>query len=170
VLTGLDRTDAEWAFRAIALASPGGLGDVSEHDVRNPPTVTLLEAMKAAVERDRIAAQYAQGFFEIFHVALPPLRSFLTSSGNEADAASMLYMFLLATVPDSHLVRKFGQDVATKVLLDAKVLFKGLDGQPANVQRERLLDFDTKLKKNGWNPGTTADYTVAAVFLHRLIS
>lgn len=170
VLSGLDQADAGWAFRAIALASPGGLGEASEHDVHKPPTVTLLEAMKAAADRDRIAAQYAFGFFEIFHLALPPYRSFLQSSSSEAEAVSMLFMFLLATVPDTHLVRKFGQDDATRVLIEAKALFKSLDGQPVEKQRERLLDFDTRLKKEGRNPGTTADYTVATIFLHRLIS
>lgn len=170
VLAGLDRADADWAFQAIALASPGGLGEPPEHDVRQPPSVTLLEAMKAAADRDRIAAQYAHGFFEIFHVALPPYRSFLQSSSEDAEAVSSLFLFLLATVPDTHLVRKFGQGAATQVLIEAKGLLKNLHGQKADVQRDRLLDFDAQMKKSGQNPGTTADYTVATIFLHRLLS
>src|SRR5215831_11873024 len=48
LLHGLDREDAALAFRAIALASPGGLGRVERYDVRAPATVSLREAMTAA--------------------------------------------------------------------------------------------------------------------------
>ncbi len=165
----LDRNDAAWAFKAIALASPGGLGEAAEHDVRKPATVALVEAMKAAADRDRIAAQYAYGFFDVFNVALPPLNHFLMHSGDEAEAASRLYLFLLATVPDSHLVRKAGQDRATLVLLEAKSIFKQAEGLEAHARRERLLAWDSKLKAEGLNPGTTADLTVATLFLRNIL-
>jgi triphosphoribosyl-dephospho-CoA synthase len=168
-LAALDRQDTDWAFRAIALANPGGLGDVPEHDVRKPAGVTLLDAMKAASGRDRIAAQYATGFFEIFHVALPPLRVFRKME-TEVEAAALLFLFLLATVPDSHLVRKFGQETASIVLLEAKALLKSFGELSAGARREPLLAFDAKLKQQGLNPGTTADYTVATLFLQGLLA
>src|SRR4029453_10286634 len=58
VLATLDVADAEEAFAAIRLASPAGLGEAPVHDVRSRPSVTLLQAMRAAEHRDRIAAQY----------------------------------------------------------------------------------------------------------------
>src|SRR5262245_59162273 len=58
VLAALSVDDAAAAFEAISLANPGGLGEAAEHDVRTPPVVTLLEAMRIAADRDRIAAQY----------------------------------------------------------------------------------------------------------------
>ena len=38
---------------------PAGLGEAAAHDVREAPAVTLLEAMRAASDRDLIARQYA---------------------------------------------------------------------------------------------------------------
>ena len=66
VLAGLDREDAAQVFRAIALANPGGLGDAARHDVREPADIELMEAMREAAPRDRIAYQYASNFDDIF--------------------------------------------------------------------------------------------------------
>ncbi len=71
VLADLDRDDAAAAFRAITLAQPGGLGDAPAEDVRRPPTLGLREAMALAASRDSIARQYANGFADLFEIALP---------------------------------------------------------------------------------------------------
>src|SRR5439155_13005186 len=71
VLAELDVADARDAFEAICLASPGGLGDSPEQDVREEPTVTLLEAMKMAADRDLIARQYANGYADVFDFGVP---------------------------------------------------------------------------------------------------
>ena len=42
-----------------ACANPGGLGSAEEQDVAAEPTVTLLEAMRLAADRDGIAREYA---------------------------------------------------------------------------------------------------------------
>jgi len=57
VLTNLDVRDAEQVYEAIRLANPGGLGRVDMQDVSELPSVTLLEAMKMAADRDGIAAR-----------------------------------------------------------------------------------------------------------------
>ena len=57
LLAGLDVADAASAYRAIRLASPGGLGRSEHHDVAAEPVVTLLEAMRTAAGKDRIARQ-----------------------------------------------------------------------------------------------------------------
>ena len=44
-LAALTRDDAEWVYRAIRLAAPGGLGESPRHDVRETPVVTLLEVI-----------------------------------------------------------------------------------------------------------------------------
>ena len=73
VLADLDRDDAAAAFRAIAFVQPGGLGDAPAEDVRRPPSVGLREAMALAAVRDSIARQYANGFADLFEIALPHL-------------------------------------------------------------------------------------------------
>ena len=55
VLAGLSVADAEAAYEAIRLASPGGLGEAPEQDVARSPTVSLRKAMQLAADRDAIA-------------------------------------------------------------------------------------------------------------------
>ena len=62
ILARLDVRDAEQVYEAIRLANPGGLGQVDSQDVNEPPSVTLLEAMRLAADHDRIAAEYASDF------------------------------------------------------------------------------------------------------------
>ena len=66
LLTRLTVADARAGYEAIRLASAGGLGDSAEQSVSKEPTVTLLEAMRLAADRDLIAKQYATGFADIF--------------------------------------------------------------------------------------------------------
>jgi triphosphoribosyl-dephospho-CoA synthase len=65
-LNELTVDDASEAYCAIRETNPGGLGDAPEHDVAAEPEVTLLEAMRAAEARDRIAWNYAHDFADIF--------------------------------------------------------------------------------------------------------
>ena len=50
VLAGLTVDDARLAYRAIRLASPGGLGRSDAADVQDEPAITLLEAMRLAAD------------------------------------------------------------------------------------------------------------------------
>ncbi|OWK22808.1 hypothetical protein AJ87_45845 [Rhizobium yanglingense] len=63
-LNEMDAGDARDVFAAIRLTNPGGLGSAEEHDVRDEPTVSLVNAMAMAADRDMIARQYANGFDE----------------------------------------------------------------------------------------------------------
>ena len=167
VLAGLDRSDAELAFRAIARASPGGLGTAPAHDVRDPPDATLLQAMQAAQGRDRIAWQYANGFADVFDVIL------LAPEGRARMwPAVSAYLAFLSSHPDSHLQRKFGEAVARQVQDEARPLRKRLALAVERSDFSRLLDrlsaFDKRLKAAGLNPGTSADLTVAALFANKL--
>ena len=58
ILANTTVADAEWVFRAIALAAPGGLGESKQQDVAEKPDVTLTQAMQIASEKDRIALQF----------------------------------------------------------------------------------------------------------------
>src|SRR6478609_7829041 len=82
----LDVDDATAAFAAIARASPGGLGEAPEHDVRAPARVSLREAMSAAAHRDSIASEYATGYSIVFDAALPALTEELRAGAATLDA------------------------------------------------------------------------------------
>mgnify|MGYP000447462822 CR=1 FL=1 len=154
VLDDLDGEDARAVFAAIALANPGGLGEVARHDVREPPTVPLREAMREAAERDLVARQYANGFADVLGFGLDAY------AGN----VEALYLAFLAREPDSHVARKFGREVAERLQQDAAARATALAKLDAAARRRELARWDKALKARGLNPGATADLTVATVF------
>lgn len=163
-LEALDRNDADLAFRAILRASPAGLGAAPQHDVAAPAKVDLLEAMRAAAHRDRIAYQYASGFEDIFETGLRTL-SECAPSCDKAMTALRIYTVFLSAFPDSHVVRKFGEAAGVQLLSEAR-RFLSATGE----ERDRdavfaaALSWDRSLKYRGVNPGTSADLTVATLF------
>ena len=46
---------ARACYAAIRIANPGGMGKVDEQDLTTEPNITLLQAMRLAEQRDRIA-------------------------------------------------------------------------------------------------------------------
>ena len=170
VLSELTVADAELAFRAIALAAPAGLGRVEGHDVQDPATVTLLAAMREAQERDRIARQYATDYADIFETGVPRLRQFMNEGATCEEATEFLYIDFLATVPDSHVIRKYGVEPAERLRRRVSELReKSGAGRAFKLTRTRLGELDVELKYNGINPGTTADIVVGCLFTHWLM-
>jgi len=168
VLRGLDRDDAACAFRAIVRASPAGLGRSPRHDVFEPPLISLLQAMIEAAERDRIARQYATNFADIFDLGLPLLESAL--EGRDPKWAIVAtYLGFLSAFPDSHIVRKLGDNTAAGVRHKASQFQASLRAatHPSAILPD-LLAWDRELKSQGVNPGTSADLTVGTLFVHRL--
>jgi triphosphoribosyl-dephospho-CoA synthase len=169
VLEKLDVADAEQAFAAIRLAEPGGLGTAPQHDVRAGATVSLAVAMTAAADRDRIAAQYANGFADIFDLGLPRLRAGLERWGSERWATTSAYLAFLARLPDSHVARKHGIERAEAICAKARPYAERLDEtEDPDRLATPFLAFDRELKAAGINPGTSADLTVATLFAHRI--
>ncbi len=165
--SGLD--DADRVFRAIVLASPGGLGTAGRHDVHAPATVPLRDAMAEAAERDSVARQWTTGFADVFEAGLPAFVAALARWDSESWAATDAYLRFLARLPDSHIARKHGAVAAEAVRREAEAAFARLDAstQPETLAPD-LLAWDDSLKRRGLNPGTSADLTVATIFAWRL--
>jgi triphosphoribosyl-dephospho-CoA synthase len=162
--------DTAMVFQAIVLAAPGGLGSAGRHDVREAATVALVEAMAEAAERDRIAAEYVTGFAEVFETGLPAHTQALERWGDRDWAAVAVYLRLLASGLDSHVVRKLGAAVATEVRRTAgQVESTFLAHNNPATAAPALLAWDGDLKQRGINPGTCADLTVATIFAGRLL-
>jgi len=176
VLRAADVDDAEQMFAAIRIATPGGLGDAAEHDVMHPARVSVRDAMAAAAERDRIAALYTSDFAELFDDALPHLSAARVAVGSTHAAVTDLYLHLLSHYPDSHVQRKFGADAAEALRERAARVYRAWREAAVDADHDHgsdgasalLMDFDECLKSAGINPGTTADMTVATLFLERL--
>jgi triphosphoribosyl-dephospho-CoA synthase len=169
VLSALDVEDARLAYRAIRLADPAGLGVSGRHDVADDPEVTLLEAMREARARDRIALQYATDFADVFGLGLTRLGQALGRWNRPEWAPTAVYLGFLSSFPDSHIVRGFGEEAAERVRRKAAALdrqFQECDDPAATV--DALMAFDAELKAREQNPGTSADLTVASLLAARL--
>jgi triphosphoribosyl-dephospho-CoA synthase len=170
-LARLDVQDASLAFKAIALAAPGGLGTASRHDAHEPATVTLREAMAEAAGRDRIARQYVSDFADVFELGEPLLDAALTRSAEPKWATLAVYLAFLSSFPDSHVVREHGAVVGEEVRRRGAAFADRLQqSRMPEALVPELLEWDAALKQRGINPGTSADLTVATLFARRLRS
>jgi len=171
-LLALDENDTRLTYEAIRLAEPAGLGAVAQHDVHaSEPDATLLQVMQAAQSYDRIAQQYTSNYADIFDIALPRLHEGIERWHNEEWAMVSTYLGLLASFPDTHVKRKYGLRLAQDVSIRAKYLDHMLLREKDTPQHMTgpLMYFDTELKQQGINPGTSADLTVAALTVKRLM-
>lgn len=167
VLEDLSVEDAEAAYEAIRLAAPGGLGNAAEHDVAGPATVDLRSAMAAARSRDRIAAQYADGYRDVFGIGVACARAM--TGADAVPMAEAVYLEFLTAFPDSHVLRKQGEAVAAALMAEAREVRRQLAAESSEaVRHDHLFAFDARLKWQGINPGTSADLTVASLFAHWL--
>ncbi len=158
--------DTRDTYAAIRLAAPAGLGRVDDQDVADTPTVPLRDAMALAADRDAIAREYATTFRTTFEVGAPVLERALADELSWSQATVETYLTLLAAAPDTHIMRKLGAQAATSVQQGAReVLAAGGVRRPAGRDAIAALDRDLRDPRNAWNPGATADLTVAAIFI-----
>jgi triphosphoribosyl-dephospho-CoA synthase len=173
VLANTTLQDAEWAFKAITLAAPGGLGKSEQQDVNQAPEVTLLEAMQIASLKDRIALQYTNGFKDIFDFSVLQYNRAFVLSGESSWSALSVFAELLAKFPDSHIERKFGSQYSEWIAAEMATLCEALNNAGTLDELMPMLHrLDQTFKAKRINPGTTADLTVATllvVFLEKLI-
>ena len=89
------------------------------------------------------------------------------AAANAATAASVqrLYLALLARFPDSHIVRIHGEAVAHTVMTAAQAWRARAGGALVLDADPAFAAWDHALKADRINPGTTADLTVASLFI-----
>jgi triphosphoribosyl-dephospho-CoA synthase len=168
VLAGLTVDDAVQAYEAIRIAEPGGMGERPRHDVRDTPRVTLLAAMQEAAARDSIAREYTNGFAEVMERGKPLAQACLRRWRSAEWTAVAVYLDFLARIPDTLIARKFGAEAAERVRREAAPLAAVLaEAQNPEEFSGLMLEFDSRLKRQGLNPGTSADLTVASLLAAR---
>ncbi|NLP62766.1 triphosphoribosyl-dephospho-CoA synthase [Paraburkholderia sacchari] len=166
VLHALSVEDACAAYRAIALANPGGLGEADSQSVGTTPTVDLRAAMTLAADRDSIARQYAEDFRDVLGFGLATFRAACAARAASptplADAVLLTWFGFLARWPDSHIARKHGNACAQRISDEAAAWLA--QGEARLCAPGALDNWDAALKAGGINPGTSADLTVATLF------
>lgn len=166
VLAKLTSRDAALVYEAIRLANPGGLGDSRAMDIANEAPADLIAAMRFAAERDAIARQYAVDFADILTGVAPLLAEEIETCNSVARGVVRAQIRILATTPDTLIARKRGQETAAQVsLLAQRVLEAG--AHDSDHYQEALADFDFYLRCDGHNrnPGATADWIAAGLFV-----
>lgn len=166
VLAATTIDDARDAYAAIRLAAPGGLGQSPSHDVRGEPTTTLGEVMRLAAARDTVAREYATGFEITFELAVPALERARGEGLSWDDAVVEVFLQVLARVPDTHVARRGGDELAAAVSARAARVVAA--GGVRNVEGRAAIDeLDRALRdaRHTANPGTTADLVAAAIFV-----
>ncbi|MFO0864128.1 MAG: triphosphoribosyl-dephospho-CoA synthase [Gemmataceae bacterium] len=157
--------DACDLYAAIRLAEPGGMGEVKDQDVNSEPTVSLLDAMRLAADRDSIARQYSKGFEDIFSRGQYWVREGLGKYGTLEDSVLHTFFHWLANYPDSLILRKRGMKEAAEASRWGQSL--GANGWHSENGKIVKVGFDAWCRdpKQRRNPGTSADLTAASLFV-----
>ena len=165
VLNATTNDDARQTYRAIRMAAPGGLGRVATEDVSRVPTVTLLEAMHLAANRDGVAREYATGYEATFSIGVPALHEARRAGLPWDDAVVETFLAILSARPDTHIIRRASEELARAVTRRAADAVAA-GGVRTVAGRQALAELDTFLRTDGniANPGTTADVTATAIF------
>ncbi len=164
--------DAVNLYEAVQLARPGGLGKVPELDVNDPSSkkeilerrISLFEIFRIASKYDSVAAEWINNYHITFDVGYPYFVKELKHTKDFNTATVHVYLKILSEVQDTLIARKLGKDKAEQVSLEAKNILE-LGGLGTLQGRERLIEFDCRLRKSGnkFNPGTTADLVSAVL-------
>ncbi|MEZ6125342.1 MAG: triphosphoribosyl-dephospho-CoA synthase [Planctomycetaceae bacterium] len=165
ILTGMGTNDAELLYRAIRAAAPGGLGNVEEQDVNSPPTLSVIDCMRLAADRDLIAAQFTGGYQQVLVEGCDLLQSTSEWTQHHDRRLGWLALELLSRHGDSLILRKCGSDMNSQVSRKAQQVLRAGWPHQSSAWAD-YDDFDAFLRTDGHrrNPGTTADIIAAVLF------
>lgn len=189
ILRQLSVVDAADVYEAIRVAQPGGIGKAASQDVQEQPTVTLLEAMRLAADRDLIARQYVTDYRDVLKVLLPTLEAELMARSPDREwnsiewwryairrntvnwpiacqAIQATFLHGIANLGDTLIARKCGIAVMQEAQQRAAQVLES--GWPETSTSQQAFDgYDAWLRADGHrrNPGTMADLIAATLFL-----
>lgn len=160
VLAATTPDDARDVYAAIALANPGGMGRRDEWDIAGPAPASLLDAMRAAADRDQIARLWARGYEPLFAGPVADIAAEIERGLALGAAIERGHLAQLAREPDTLIARKHGMAAANDASARAAAVLAAGAGWPAAA-----ADLDRFLRARRMNPGTTADLVAAALYI-----
>lgn len=165
IISDTTAEDSNKVYQAITLAKPGGMGQVDQEDIHQPPSLSLRQVMALAAQRDTIALQYTNGFSDILNFGMSRVTQIWSNTPQWTDAVVRLFLEYLARIPDSLISRKCGPEMAHSVSATAREILN-LDFVDGSYQ-DAIQTFDRWLRDDGnrRNPGTTADLVTATLFV-----
>jgi len=153
-----DTSDAVAFYKAFALTSVK-MNKSDELDVNDPRALTtirdqemtLLDIMQHSAANDMVAREWVTGFLLVRRGA-----DLLKQLGSGRQSIVDAYLTLLATEPDTFIIKKHGLDVARETMLRARDV---LDG------KLEIRQFDEDCIQRDINPGSIADITIASIYI-----
>jgi triphosphoribosyl-dephospho-CoA synthase len=153
-----DTSDAVAFYKAFAMTSVK-MNATDELDVNDPHTLTtirerdmtLLDIMHHSAAQDMVTREWVNGFSLTRRGA-----DLLHQSGAGRQSIVSMFMTLLATEPDTFIIKKHGTEAAMRTMASAREV---LDGN------RPIEDFDAECIRDDINPGSIADITIAAIYI-----
>src|SRR5512138_3481625 len=153
-----DTSDAVAFYKAFALTSVK-MNATDEIDVNDPHALTLirdremtlLDIMGHSAANDMVAREWVTGFPLVRRGA-----DLLQQLGAGRQSIVDTFLMLLATEPDTFIIKKHGIEIAKETMLAARDV---LDG------KRSVREFDEDCIRRDINPGSTADITIAAIYV-----
>jgi triphosphoribosyl-dephospho-CoA synthase len=164
--------DAVALTKAIMLSKAGGMDNkTTKYDVNNANTideiidnqVNMYDLLEMSSKYDMISYELVNGLPIISEYGFPTFNEY-DDKYSRNDVVLEIYLTLLANVPDTLISRKYGESVAKNVSSRAKKILKTTEIATESRLTE-LTEFDSYLRKKKYNPGTTADFTAASLFV-----
>jgi len=160
-LSAIEKTDVSDAvafYKAFAMTSVK-MKATDELDVNDPHSltvirerdITLYDIMRHSAENDMVAREWVTGF-PLTRRGADLLKQF----GPGRQAIVNTFLTLLASEPDTFIIKKHGMAAARETMLTAREV---LDS------RSSLETFDARCIERGINPGSIADITIASIYI-----
>lgn len=158
VVAGTDVEDAIDFYAAFGLTEVR-MGKSDDLDVNDPASVaairergmTLADIMAYSAPRDMVAREWTNGFSLTRRCA-----DLLHAHGSGRQAIVATFLDLLATEPDTFIAKKHGMETAERTMRCAAGVRDG---------KRDLAEFDAGCIRDGINPGSIADITIAGIYV-----
>ena len=165
IISGISENQGKLILNSIKEVSPAGIKKYSgDGNVNFDQNLSFKEIMKIGAKWDRISGCYNNNYSEIFLNGLPYLET-SRKKLSISESISLVFLNYLSFDYDSHLLRKFGIEKASKIKLKASILKKIKNRQKMAVSMKK---FDYYLKFFNLNPGTCADLTVTTLLISKI--
>ncbi len=165
IINNISEKDGKLILSAIKAVGPGGINKYSgKGDVNTKINLSFNKIMKIGSKWDRISRCYNNNYKEIILSGLPFFIS-IKKKLSYNDSISLLFLNYLSLDYDSHLLRKYGIEKASKITKKASMIRKINNNKNLCIA---LKKFDKYLKFFNFNPGTCADLTVTTLLINKI--
>lgn len=172
IIKNTETEDAVALMKAINIADAGGLDNKpQEYDVNDSNTldeirnnhINIYDLLRMSQDYDKISYELVNELPVISTYGYPTYAKY-EEQYSVNDVTLEVYLTILAHNTDTLINRKYGEQTAQNVSDKACEILQS--SEIASSKRlKKIKEFDTYLRKNNYNPGTTADFTAASLFV-----